>query len=270
MARPIKRGMEYFPHDTDARNDMKIRKLRAVHGNDGYATYFILLENIYRSNDYKMEVSDTETRLILSEECRISEQKLSEIILKCLDLDLFSKMYYEKYELLTSEAILLRAAPIEKKRKKNKSDYEDRKEAIETVENDEIIVSDTETRLKVHKEEKSRVEESKEEKKEKENILLQGMEQIWSEYPLKEGKSSAFKKLPKIIQEEGKEQILRCISRYKESIKAIKKSGFKERNYQMGSTFFNGTYVDYLDINVKVNEKSRDRHIVIEEGGQLE
>lgn len=46
MARPLKEGMDYFPHDTDASDDEKIEALRAIYGNDGYAFYFILLDLI--------------------------------------------------------------------------------------------------------------------------------------------------------------------------------------------------------------------------------
>jgi hypothetical protein len=50
MAMPLKAGIDYFPHDTDAINDEKIEAMRAEYGNDGYAFYFILLERIYKKN----------------------------------------------------------------------------------------------------------------------------------------------------------------------------------------------------------------------------
>jgi hypothetical protein len=145
MARPRKEGMEYFPHDTDARNDLKIRKLRAVFGNDGYTTYFILLENIYRNKTYSIDISDAETMLILAEECKISEEKLSQIILKCCDLDLFNKQLYQENNTLTSEAIKKRTEPIENKRKKNNESYNSSKVEVSDAETiAEIEVSDAE------------------------------------------------------------------------------------------------------------------------------
>ena len=62
MARPQKEGMDYFPHDTDAVNDEKIEALRALYGNDGYAFYFIMLERIYRTAEFEINVSDAETQ----------------------------------------------------------------------------------------------------------------------------------------------------------------------------------------------------------------
>ncbi|MCY6354344.1 Lin1244/Lin1753 domain-containing protein [Clostridium sp. ZS2-4] len=49
MARPKKLGMDYFPHDCDASNDERVEGLRAVHGDDGYAFYFILLECLMKA-----------------------------------------------------------------------------------------------------------------------------------------------------------------------------------------------------------------------------
>lgn len=61
MARPLKLGLDYFPHDTDSVNDEKIEALRMLFGNDGYAFYFILLERIYRTPTFELNVSDAET-----------------------------------------------------------------------------------------------------------------------------------------------------------------------------------------------------------------
>ncbi|MDV5110389.1 hypothetical protein G6Z12_13615 [Clostridium perfringens] len=74
----------------------------------------------------------------------------------------------------------------------------------------------------------------------------QDIEEIWSLYPLKKGKASAIKKIPKLLKEYGKEQIIRCIERY---IEEIKKENKSKEFILHGSTFFNGRYIDYLDCN---------------------
>ncbi|MDK0980680.1 helix-turn-helix domain-containing protein [Clostridium perfringens] len=74
----------------------------------------------------------------------------------------------------------------------------------------------------------------------------QDIEEIWSLYPLKKGKANAIKKIPKLLKEHGKEQIVRCIERYVEEIKKDNKS---KEFILHGSTFFNGRYMDYLDCN---------------------
>ena len=74
----------------------------------------------------------------------------------------------------------------------------------------------------------------------------QDIEEIWSLYPLKKGKASAIKKIPKLLKEHGKEQIIRCIERY---IEEIKKENKSKEFILHGSTFFNSGYMDYLDCN---------------------
>lgn len=77
----------------------------------------------------------------------------------------------------------------------------------------------------------------------------QDIEEIWSLYPLKKGKASAIKKIPKLLKEYGKEQIVRCIDRYIKYVDSQRKNGFSTLKYKDGSTFFNSGYMDYLDCN---------------------
>ena len=37
----------YFPHDSNARNDIKLIKLRSKYGYEGYGVYFALIELWY-------------------------------------------------------------------------------------------------------------------------------------------------------------------------------------------------------------------------------
>ncbi|ELU5588404.1 helix-turn-helix domain-containing protein [Clostridium perfringens] len=85
----------------------------------------------------------------------------------------------------------------------------------------------------------------------------QDIEEIWSLYPLKKGKANAIKKIPKLLKEYGKEQIIRCIERYVEEIKKENKS---KEFILHGSTFFNGRYMDYLDCNYQedITTKSKE------------
>lgn len=72
-------------------------------------------------------------------------------------------------------------------------------------------------------------------------------EVCWKAYPRKKGKGfvkPATKK--RLFKEVGQGQMLRCIERYKESVR-----GRDEQFIMHGSTFFNSGYVDYLDSNVE-------------------
>ncbi|WP_053985024.1 hypothetical protein [Niameybacter massiliensis] len=74
--------------------------------------------------------------------------------------------------------------------------------------------------------------------------IVQQVDTVWARYPLKKGKATAIKKIPKLIEQYGYEQLIRCIERYELGLQ-------KEmwRKPQNGSTFFNSGYVDYLDEN---------------------
>lgn len=78
----------------------------------------------------------------------------------------------------------------------------------------------------------------------KDNKYIEQINLLWNLYPNKKGKAVAFKKLPKLIEKYGFEQIKRCVERY-----ALEKQGKDNQYIAYGSTFFNSTYVDYLDEN---------------------
>ena len=50
----------YFPHDSNARNDIKLIKLRSKYGYEGYGIYFALIELLF-TEDNKLCVDDFET-----------------------------------------------------------------------------------------------------------------------------------------------------------------------------------------------------------------
>ncbi|MFL0198299.1 hypothetical protein ACJDU8_22440 [Clostridium sp. WILCCON 0269] len=79
-------------------------------------------------------------------------------------------------------------------------------------------------------------------------------EKLWRVYPLKKNKARVINKIPKLIEKYGFEQMKNTISRYKKYVEDTRNKGFKELKYQNGSTFFNGTYEDYLDKNYEEQE----------------
>src|SRR5690606_22395306 len=101
MARPRKQGLDYFPHDVDASSDEKIEALRALYGNDGYAFYFILLERIYRTPEFEVNISDAETRQILARKVAVTEEKFNQILQTALKWGCFDREEYETRGVLT-------------------------------------------------------------------------------------------------------------------------------------------------------------------------
>lgn len=50
----------YFGHDSNARNDIKIMKLRRKHGMAGYGVYWCIIEILRDTSDYKLSEQDIE------------------------------------------------------------------------------------------------------------------------------------------------------------------------------------------------------------------
>ncbi|WP_347491161.1 conserved phage C-terminal domain-containing protein [Desulfoscipio sp. XC116] len=149
MARPAKEGMDYFSHDTDAVNDPKIEVLRALYGNDGYAFFFILLEQIYKSSDFEVNVSDAEMQQIFARKVSVTPQKFSEMIQTAVKWGCFDREAYEKRGVLTSNGIKKRASVVLRKRKKMREEYREARD-IKPSDDDRVSdrVSDAETQQK--------------------------------------------------------------------------------------------------------------------------
>lgn len=112
MVRPHKEGMDYFPHDTDSVSDEKIENLRFLYGNDGYAFFFILLERIYRTPEFELDISDPETIQILCKKIMITEEVFFRILETALKRGCFDRFIYNEKKALTSNGIKKRSAVV--------------------------------------------------------------------------------------------------------------------------------------------------------------
>ncbi|MBC8580943.1 hypothetical protein [Zhenhengia yiwuensis] len=81
-------------------------------------------------------------------------------------------------------------------------------------------------------------------------------------YPGNKNKSVADKKLPKLIEKYGKEQLIRCIERYNQYVQDTRANGFATLQYKNEGTFWNGGYIDYLDENVSQETVSQSKEEV--------
>jgi len=99
----------------------------------------------------------------------------------------------------------------------------------------------------------------------KRNVYDDFFESVWSIYPKKEGKGQVSNNQKQVLYKIGFEELSRAIDRYKKI-----KSGTDKKYLQMGSTFFNSGYIDYLDKEYKQNSlDSPGRRGVIEDNSIL-
>jgi hypothetical protein len=103
MARHFKNGIEYFSHDTNMKDDTKIKLLKAKYGLTGYAIYNLLLEDIYKDSYYL--TLDEDYILLFATDNGLDETLLMEIVKFMISKKLFDETLHNKYSILTSKRI---------------------------------------------------------------------------------------------------------------------------------------------------------------------
>jgi hypothetical protein len=96
MARPIKAGVDYFPHDTDATSKKTIFTLESMFGNDGYAFWFKLLETLGTQEGLFFDCNKTPDWLFLIAKMRVNSDTATEILntlaqIEAIDPELWDK-----------------------------------------------------------------------------------------------------------------------------------------------------------------------------------
>lgn len=87
MPKPNKNSADYFSHDCDMRNDIKIRALRRKYGNTGYAVWCYMLETLTGSENFFAPYNAVSKELMAADfDIQVSE--LEAIIEYCQQLNL--------------------------------------------------------------------------------------------------------------------------------------------------------------------------------------
>ena len=88
MARPIKKGLSYFPLDVDFFRDRKIKTLKGRFGADGITLYLYILCEVYRENGYYLSI-DEDFMDIAADELNFSSEKIGLILNFLLERSMF-------------------------------------------------------------------------------------------------------------------------------------------------------------------------------------
>jgi hypothetical protein len=117
MARPLKRGLSYFPFDTDLFNNRKILRLINKYGCDGAAVYFFVLCEIYSTEGYFVPFNE-ELCFDICFTFHISEARIKKILAYCVEIRLFDDNVLKKHQALSSTGIQERYLEVAKRLKK--------------------------------------------------------------------------------------------------------------------------------------------------------
>jgi len=266
MARPIKKGLEYFPLDVALGDNVEL--LEAECGLTGFAILVKLWQKIY-ANGYFVEWED-DNALLFSRKINAELMIVNDVVNTCFKRNLFNKAAYDKHKILTSEGI-------QKRYLKVCSDARRKNYGIENaykIVNAELIVVNTEetthgvgltpeesTQSKVKKskvKESIYIGDSQDESLDIDPKKLQEdfFKKCWAMYPEKKGIGSIKDSHKAMVYKLG-EEFVRCIERYILTVETKRENGFTQLNYQHGSTFFKSGYADFLDAHyVPVEKKS--------------
>lgn len=125
MARPAKKGLDYYPSDTNRRNDFKIMDLLNQYGPLGYTIYDFCLQYIYE-NGYFLDVPLQQVYLTLCRDIGAkwikNKDLVGQVIDYCADIGLFDKDLLRQ-NVMTSVGIQRRYDSVTVRSKADKSKF---------------------------------------------------------------------------------------------------------------------------------------------------
>ena len=104
MATPEKNTVSYWPHPTE--HGRKMYYIENKYGNDGYTTWMKILEQLGRTHNHYIDLSDDTTSMYLSSQCRIEEPKLILIVQDLVKLGEVDKELWEKKSVIYVESFV--------------------------------------------------------------------------------------------------------------------------------------------------------------------
>ena len=275
MARKNKIGLDYFSHDVEMFNDIKIKFIKAKHGLIGYAIFLRLLENIYKENGYYIQIDD-KFNILFADDNKLDINVYINVLNDCINENLFNKEIYEKHGILTSKRIQLNFLAGAERRKNIEFDKRFLMLSDEFLVNDNIKIIDVNINsenvdISTQKEIESK---KKENKKEKEININQ---EVFDYYlaknnlikhtkliePMKKGISLSIKTYGLDL-----DYIKKIIDRHSEKIEQTKNSEYPITPRTITELFGQKKYksqdlicADYLDekyiINKKITEQEK-------------
>lgn len=104
MARPIKKGLDYFNLDVGFLRDIKVRKIMRACGPQSIAILISLLSSIYREEGYYV-MWDSDMTFLVADEVGTSEGAVSELVQKACEVGFFDAELFKTEKILTSKRV---------------------------------------------------------------------------------------------------------------------------------------------------------------------
>ena len=219
MARKNKIGLDYFSHDVEMFNDIKIKFIKAKHGLIGYAIFLRLLENIYKENGYYIQIDD-KFNILFADDNKLDINVYINVLNDCINENLFNKEIYEKHKVLTSKRIQLNFLAGAERRKLIELKKEFLLLTDDLLENDNIKIIDVYINSENDDISTQKEIESKKKKETKKEINI-SFEEFWEIYKKKIEKAKCMEKWNK-LSDKDRELIMIHIPIYENSLSDLK------------------------------------------------
>ncbi|MDK1718693.1 DUF4373 domain-containing protein [Dellaglioa algida] len=237
MARPVKKGISYFPLDVDFLKDMKVRKVMRACGSSAPTILVCLLGNIYGDEGYYM-LWDEDIRFLVADDVGTSEALVEEVVIKAIQVGLFNKNLFDTYKILTSHGIQERykRAAYQKLDSKISEQYDlldvsSTDNGVNHIGNEVNHVESTQSILKETKVNKTKVNKSAEN-----DSAESDFDKLWSLYPRKEGRKTALAAYKRAIKKGATNKLIQNgIVQYS---KHIEVKNTDKQYIKTGATFF--------------------------------
>lgn len=254
----------YFSHDYNARHDPKITAMRGVYGAEGYAWFWILVEMMRESEDYKMEMRSKYAYHAFASQMQCEPEKAQEFIRDCIhEFGLFKS----DETCFWSDSLLRRMEKRDKKSEAARRSAEARWSKESTPSKD---LSKGEKRTQYENDANAYADASKNDalKESKGKEIKEDIKPLcddpppadpptdnhhpdflrfWEVFPKnrRRDKAKAFETWKKKVKVAEREDLIRCTEAYAKDFKTIGKDGSYAK---MPTTYLNaGTYKDYLE-----------------------
>lgn len=245
MARPTKKGLDYFPLDVDFLSDLKVRRIIKACGKEAVHILVALLANIYRDEGYYV-LWDDDLAFLVADEVGTKEGTVEELVKKAVQVKFFDKDIFDKYSVLTSKGIQNRYILATKERKKVELEY--KYLLTNEVNRSNISINGRNNSVnqgnnQQSKEKKSKEKEIKEDATASESASLETFQKLWL--------------FPNVVQVD---DLLNLVDIYGDELvnAAIKLAGSKDVPKNRAISFLTASLQEWADANVKTIEQARE------------
>lgn len=245
MARPTKKGLDYFPLDVDFLSDLKVRRIIKACGKEAVHILVALLANIYRDEGYYV-LWDDDLAFLVADEVGTKEGTVEELVRKAVQVKFFDKDIFDKYSVLTSKGIQNRYILATKERKKVELEF--KYLLTNEVNRSNISINGRNNSVNQGNNQQSKVKESKEKEIKEdatasESASLETFQKLWL--------------FPNVVQVE---DLLNLVNIYGDELveAAIKLAGSKDVPKNRAISFLTASLQEWADANVKTIDQAKD------------